>query len=189
MIAPNETSSNICVLRAIELPSFGSIVMRSSSLLTIIISSLSTRAFTIHSSLFTVMLAVPGAPWGRTCRCCRRPTWSRTSWPSSRWPWGSPTLRPCRSPDSPGHRPTWPTSEPSNVTSQSSWMSVLTLISLIYILTTQWEKGDVLLTSLTTFYPLGNNRRLKLVKIFNILFKVMSNIYAWSSWLFRAAVS
>ena len=55
MIAPNETSYNICVLRAIELPSFGSIVMGSSSLLTIIIFSLSTRAFTIHSqsSLFT----------------------------------------------------------------------------------------------------------------------------------------
>ena len=51
MIAPNETSYNICVLRAIELPSFGSIVMGSSSLLTIIIFSLSTRAFTIHYSL------------------------------------------------------------------------------------------------------------------------------------------
>ena len=51
MIAPNETSYNICVLRAIELPSFGSIVMGSSSLLTIIIFSLSTRAFTPHYSL------------------------------------------------------------------------------------------------------------------------------------------
>ena len=58
MIAPNETSYNICVLRAIELPSFGSIVMGSSSLLTIIIFSLSTRAFTIHSSLFTGKLVV-----------------------------------------------------------------------------------------------------------------------------------
>ena len=95
MIAPNETSYNICVLRATELPSFGSIVMGSSSLLTILIFSLSTRAFTIHSSLFTGKLVLPGAPWGRTCRCCRRPTWSRTSWPSSRWPWGSPR-HPCR---------------------------------------------------------------------------------------------
>ena len=69
-----------------------------------------TKIWLREDSLVLYCIMSPAWPWGRSCRCCRRPTWSRTSWPSSQWPWGSPTHRPPLSPcREPGRlSTTWP---------------------------------------------------------------------------------